>query len=245
MIWIIGGTSEARIILDRIRDLGASNNCIVSVATPEGRKFLDAHNITVGRMDLEEMILFIEKHNISLIADLSHPYAKVVSKNAREAAKSAGIPYHRYERDKTHKYENVIYLSDYEECYNYIQDIRGTVFFTTGSKNIADFEKVRGDNRFIYRILPALESIRICVESGIEMKDMVAALGPFSKEFNKAMLCEYKADYCVMKDSGSPGGTPEKIEACLELSIKPVVIGRAEEGGLGDLEEVLDMIRRH
>jgi|GEM_PF-4649996 len=37
MIWIIGGTSEAREIVDRIKDL---NNYIVTIATDGGKEFI-------------------------------------------------------------------------------------------------------------------------------------------------------------------------------------------------------------
>ena len=76
------------------------------------------------------------------------------------------------------------------------------------------------------------------------MRDIVAILGPFSKEFNKAMLATYNPDYCVMKDSGDAGGTREKIQACVELDIKPIIIGREdEEEGINDLGEIEEIIR--
>ena len=132
----------------------------------------------------------------------------------------------------------------YEECYKYLEKIIGTVFFTTGSKNIGDFEKVRGNNRYIYRVLPALESIEICRENNIHMRDIVAILGPFSKEFNNIMLSTYKADYCVMKDSGNVGGTIEKIEACKEIGIKSIIITREEEVGFTDIGEMLSYLNK-
>ena len=240
MIWIIGGTSETRIILDRIKDL---KHYIVTIATPEGKEFIDTENLAIGRMDDQEMIHFVQKHRVSLIVDLSHPYAKIVSENSKKIAEAMDIPYIRYERERTGKRENAIYLSSYEECYDYLTNIKGTVFFTTGCKNIGDFEQVRGDNRFIYRVLPALQSIEACTKHNIAIKDILAVLGPFSKEFNKAMLAEYHADYCVMKDSGRQGGTLEKILACQELSILPIIIGRDEDTGINDIDRIEEIIR--
>ncbi len=68
------------------------------------------------------------------------------------------------------------------------------------------------------------------------MKDIVAVLGPFSIEYNKAMFKEYNVDYVVMKDSGKEGGTLNKIKACEELDIKPIIIGRDEEEGYHNLD---------
>ena len=240
MIWIIGGTSESRELVDRIKDL---DNYIVTSATDSGKEFIDASKLIVGRMSYEEMDEFIDKNHISLIADLSHPYAKVVTNNAKKVAKDKSIKYIRYIRDTVSLKSKCIYLNSYEECYNYLARITGIMFFTTGSKNIGDFEKVRGNNRFIYRILPALESIEECRKYNIRLKDIVAALGPFSKEYNKIMFKEYNADYVVMKDSGAQGGTLEKIKACEELDIIPIVIGREDEQGINSIDLIEKKIR--
>lgn len=75
------------------------------------------------------------------------------------------------------------------------------------------------------------------------MSNIVAILGPFTKELNKAMLENYRPDYCVMKDSGQAGGTKEKIQACQDLSIKALIIGREEEEGISDLGIIEKIIR--
>ena len=241
MIWIIGGTSEAREIVDRIKDI---DNFIVTVATDEGKEFINTKNLIVGRMSYEEMKEFCFKNNISLIVDLTHPYAKIVSENAKKLAKDIKIDYIRYIRPKANMSKTGIFFKSYEESYEYLKGVEATVFFTTGSKNIGDFEKVKGNNRFIYRVLPATESLEICKKYNIGMKDIVAVLGPFSKEYNIAMLKEYKPKYCIMKDSGNKGGTLEKIQACEELNIIPLIIDREEEEGIGNLEDIEKRIRK-
>lgn len=240
MIWIIGGTSESRRLINRIKDL---NNYIVTVATESGEEFFQGTRFYMGRMDYDDMLDFVSKNHISIIVDLSHPYAKVVTENARKVAKEKNIKYIRYIRNKVIHNSKGIYLKSYEETYDYIAKIKGTVFFTTGSKNIGDFEKVRGENRFIYRILPALESIKICKKNDIKLKDIVAVLGPFSVEYNKIMFNEYDADYVVMKDSGKEGGTLDKIRACEELAITPIIIGRKTEDGFHSLDSIEKIIR--
>ncbi|MCG4585843.1 precorrin-6A/cobalt-precorrin-6A reductase, partial [Anaerosalibacter bizertensis] len=94
-------------------------------------------------------------------------------------------------------------------------------------------------------ILPALESIEECRKYNVHMKDIVAMLGPFSTKFNKSIFHEYDADYVVMKDSGKSGGTLERINACKELGITPIIIGRTEESGIENLEEIEKLIRKY
>lgn len=240
MIWIIGGTSEFREIMDRIKDLG---NYVATIATDGGKEFVNCEKLIVGRMDYYEMNEFVERNKISLIVDLSHPYAKIVSENAKRISKEKNIDYIRYVRNKIDLKSKALYFNSYEDCYEYIYNISGTIFFTTGSKNIGDFEKIRGNNRFIYRILPAIESIEECKKHGVQLKDIVAVLGPFSKEYNKIMFQEYKAQYVVTKDSGKLGGTVEKLEACEELDIVPIIIGREYEKGINDIDLIEKRIR--
>lgn len=241
MIWIIAGTSEARELISRISDIDLY---IATIATEEGAEFISSSNLLVGRMSYGEMKEFSKINKISLIVDMTHPYAKIVSNNAKKLASELEIKYIRYTRDKINTSLNSIYLKSYEESYEYLSKIKGRVFFTTGSKNIVDFEKIKGTNRFIYRVLPALESIKICNENSISIKDIVAVLGPFSKEYNKAMFSEYGADYVIMKDSGIKGGTLEKIEACEELGIITVIIGREKEEGINNIDEIESIIRK-
>lgn len=242
MIWIIGGTSEFREVMDRIGDV---DHFVGTIATDGGKEFVTSKNIVMGRMDYNEMGDFIDRYKISTIIDLSHPYAKIVSANAKNIAKDKSIEYIRYVRKKADLTSKAIYLDSYEDCYEYLSHISGTVFFTTGSKNIGDFEKVRGSNRFIYRVLPALESIEECKQYEVQLKDIVAVLGPFSKEYNKVMFQEYGIDYMVTKDSGKQGGMDEKLEACEELNIVPIIIGREDEDGVTDLSAIEEIIRSY
>ncbi|MDD2482016.1 MAG: precorrin-6A reductase [Lutispora sp.] len=242
MIWIIGGTIEAKEIVNRIGDL---DNYIITSATDSEREFIDSSKLMVGRMDYNSMISFIDKNNIKLIVDLSHPYAVEVTENAEMAAKSRNIKYIRYVRNKVELQTKTVYLNSYEECLEVLKQTRGVHFFTTGSKNIGDFERIRDNNRFIYRVLPALESIEECRKYNVKMKDIIAVLGPFSVEYNKAMFKEYSADYVIMKDSGKEGGTIEKIKACEELDIIAIIIGREDEKGIGDLATIENIIRAY
>lgn len=238
MIWIIGGTTETGVLLENIR---GKVNYIVTVVTYSGSEVLKEKNVLVARMNYDDMINFIKENKIDTVVDMSHPYAVEVTDNAKRACEAEGVRYIRFVRKKT-EIRNAVYVNSVEECCEFLSKVKGCVFFTTGIKTIKDFEMVRGENRFVYRVLPSLFSIQECVDNNIKMKDIVAVLGPFSKEFNMAMFKEYGANYVVTKDSGKEGGTAEKIDACLELGITPIIIGRAEEDGIKDMEILLEMI---
>ncbi|MDI6617070.1 MAG: precorrin-6A reductase [Clostridiales bacterium] len=236
MIWIIGGTCEAVELVERIDD---RYKYIITAATEVEREFIDNGNLVVCRMDEAGMEDFIKRNSIKVVVDVSHPYAFEVTKNAREAAHKCNIEYIRYVRKKTDDMEGCVYMKSIHDCLEFLKTVNGCVFFTTGSKNIKEFESVRGENRFVYRVLPSVESIKECMDSNVVMKDIIASLGPYSEDFNAAMFKEYGALYVVMKDSGIQGGTGEKIRACRRLDIKAVIIGRKDEEGISDIDDII------
>ncbi|HYE11782.1 MAG TPA: precorrin-6A reductase [Patescibacteria group bacterium] len=239
MIWIIGGTSETKSL---IRSLAAKKEYIVSVATYSGAEMLTDENIMIGRMNQQAMLQFIRVHDIDTVVDMSHPYALEVTKNAKAACNATNIKYVRYNR-KASGVNDCIYVDSIDACAELLKEIKGCVFFTTGIKNIKDFEKVKGKNCFVYRVLPSVFSIQECVDNKVKMEDIVAILGPVSEAMNYTMFKEFKADYVIMKDSGKEGGTLEKIQACKRLGIMPVVIGRqASEAGVESIEELLRVL---
>ena len=239
MIWVIGGTSEARQLINRLK---GKKEFVVTVATYSGSDMIHDLQPIVGRMDYKEMVQFIREKSIDTIVDMSHPYALEVTQNARAASCETGTVYIRFVR-KSSDMEDCIFVESIEKCVSYLKNVKGCVFFTTGIKNIRDFEKIRDSNRFIYRVLPSVFSIQECVDRGIRMEDIIAILGPVTEEMNYQMFRDYKVDYVVMKDSGKEGGTIEKINACKRLGITPIVILRqSEEKGIENIEEILKVL---
>ena len=236
MIWILGGTSESVELLRRIK---GKIEYIVTVATESGKECLPrTEPVRVGRLNPSQMRAFIKEQTIDVVVDLTHPYATEVTQNVRQVCEEFHLCYLRYLRESS-KIGDAVRMASIEECAMFLQQLSGTsVFFTTGSKHIGEFQKIRGANRFVYRILPAAGSLEECDKHQVKMKDIVAALGPFSKAMNIAMFREYQAEYVVMKDSGRAGGTPQKIAACEKLGITPVLLLREEDSGFTSLEKL-------
>ncbi|KRQ85911.1 Precorrin-6A reductase [Caloramator mitchellensis] len=238
MIWVISGTSDAKRLLKNIHD---KVKYIATVATDEGEKEFEAFNVVSGRLNYEDMIKFIIKNEIKLIIDMSHPFAKEVSDNARKASEKMNIKYIRYLRNDI-ELDGALLFDDFEECAEFLEDKQGNVFFTIGSKNIGVFEKIKRGRRFIYRVLPAEFSIAECRIYNVPMDDIIAMKGTFSIELNAALFKEFGVKYVVMKDSGVEGGSVEKIQACKMLNIAPLVIRRPKEEGFNNLNEIMELI---
>jgi len=145
LIWVIGGTSETRTLLMGLKN---KKEYVVTVATYSGAEVLQEHRPLVGRMDYAAMLQFIKDKAIDIVVDMSHPYAAEVTKNAKSACAASGKQYIRFEREGS-ELEGCITFTSVEQCVSYVEGLKGCVFFTTGIKNIRDFERVRGGNRFL------------------------------------------------------------------------------------------------
>lgn len=237
-IWIIGGTSEG-VRLAKSLD---PRTYIVSVVTEESLEFLPREaEVHIGAMDKEAMADFIAHHQICAVIDMSHPFAKIVSKEGKAAAEKCYIPYYRHLRPLGEGGD--LLFRDYASCAEFISKRTGTFYFTTGSKHSDLFQSVRGDSRHIYRIIPSEKSIHILREAGVEMKDMVAMLGPFDYDMNYALFKHAEANYLVTKNSGEGSGFYEKIRAAKDLKMTSLVISTEREEGY-DFDELSAITER-
>lgn len=239
MIWIIAGTVEASQLS---QELGNHSEVLYTVATPDSLQFLNSDNVYIGRKTEREMKDFAIEHQVKLIVDMSHPFAEIVTKNAKVIAKDLDIEYLRFNREENAFYSNGIYVKNYKEAYEKIKDLKGNFLFTTGSKHVEDFQKIKGKNRFIFRVLPTVQSMKDLKDAGVEMRDSIGMLGPFTMEMNLLLLKQYNIDYLVTKESGKSGGVDEKIEACKIQGVKPIIISRSKEDGIDSLKELRERI---
>ena len=109
-------------------------------------------------MNAEQMRVFVEQYDISAVADMTHPYAVEVSRNARQVCEACAIPYFRYIRERTDA-PNAVCVASVAACAEFLRTVSGCVFFTTGSTHVSDFQRARGERRFVYRVLPTRDSL--------------------------------------------------------------------------------------
>lgn len=241
MIWLVGGTSTSREISASLKEAGRAH--VVTVATEYGRKLYRDIEVVVGRFDRSEMGEFIEKRGIDMVIDSTHPYAVEVSKNSIEACRKAGIPHIRFER-RMCDYGGGRRFKTYEETVEYLDGREGNVLVTTGSNNLAQF-KGEELSRYYFRILPVVASIEKAKEEGISPKNILGLQGPFTTEFNRAILQNYDIRYLITKESGAEGGEFEKVEACTLEKVELLIIERPEvkyERVIYEIDDLLEEV---
>ena len=228
-IIIFAGTTEGRTLSEYLAAAGIAHT--ICVATEYGELALKEHPLVTvhrGRMDEEAMREYLKQKAFAAVVDATHPYATAVTANIRAAVKDLTIPYLRLKREILEEEETgVCYFESNEACAKVLEQTKGNILLTTGSKELsvyASSEKIK--NRLYVRVLPGLESLHICMEQGISGKQIIALQGPFSEEMNTAILHQYQIQCMVTKKSGRAGGYEEKIKAAKKAGIPVYVIGQ-------------------
>ena len=243
-ILIFAGTTEGRKLSETLSKSSIKHD--ICVATDYGREVLDENpymNVHTGRMDYDMMLEFIKEGDFSLVVDATHPYALEVTSNIIKAAKEAGLEYVRLKRDsKTEGGENIRYYESVSECANALKSTEGNILLTTGSKELPEF-CIEGVKERIYaRVIPQMESLRICEENDIKGKQIIAMQGPFNVTLNAALMKQYNIRNLVTKCSGTFGGYEDKIDAANMLGVNVFVISPKQTEDGESFNEVLKLI---
>lgn len=244
-ILIFGGTTEGR----ELALFSAENEIrsFVSVTTEYGAKLLlkskYIHVIT-GEKSSSEICDFISSNAVKAVFDATHPYAGKASENICNACLSADISYFRVIRTESKAIKNAVYFNSFDSLISYLNNSKGNIFITTGSKNLNDFTKLDNYSERCYvRILDIPEKVNECVSLGFDRSKIISGKGPFSEENNIMTINKINADYVVTKDSGNEGGFYEKASASEKCGAKLLVVKRPRERGIS-LSEAKETILR-
>lgn len=226
MIWIVGGTTEGRLISETLKQKNQA--FCLSVATDLGEKTYQGltPHFFKGRLDALGFEKKFLENEVDYVIDASHPHAIEVSKAVISACQTLNIAYTRFERmgnEPAAPKEGVLYFNSFDEAFEHLKGTEGNIFLT-GSKEIQKAVSVLPINRLAVRIAPSTEAIGLCEKAGIQAEKIIAMKGPFSLALNQMMLRHFQVSYFVFKESGSVGGYEEKVQGSLLEGVTPVVV---------------------
>ena len=232
---VFAGTTEGYEIC-RFLSRGGVSVC-ACVATEYGSRSLEKNEfleVKANRLDQTQMESLFFQACPELVLDATHPYAADVTANIRRACEKTGVDYQRILRAEGALMDSEIYVSSVEEAVSWLENTRGNILLTTGSKELIKFTKLGNYRERVYaRVLSLPSVLETCRELGFEGRHLIGMQGPFSVELNEAMLRQYDCRYLVTKNSGKAGGFEEKLLAARNTGAVTVVIGRpVEETGL-------------
>ena len=233
---IFGGTTEGRVLAQRLAEAGAQ--VTVSVATPMGAEELAGIPgliVLTGRRDAGAMQTLLQ--GCDLCIDATHPYAAEASANIRAACTAAGVPLRRAARPASAVTDAAFAADTTAEAAAYLAGTEGNILLTTGAKELSAFAAL-DKTRLFARVLPTHEGIAACEALGIPHRNIIAMQGPFGTALNCAVMEQYRIAWLVTKDGGRAGGFAEKLEAARRTGAKVVLIRRPADAG-EDPEQLL------
>ena len=221
-VLIFGGTSEGR----RLCEFCAEHQipAIYCVATEDGARAaagLSGIDVRIGRLNAADM----SGLDAELVIDATHPYATAVSQNIAASFKTV-VRVARQSEDVS----DCLSFADMRDIVSWLRTQKGNVFVTMGASAAVPLAEFR--ERIWLRILPSLESLRICLDAGYSPERLICMQGPFPVQMNRAMFEECGAGILLTKNSGAAGGFSEKLEAARELGMQIAVLAKPPESGV-------------
>lgn len=235
-ILLFAGTTEGRNLAEFLEKNQIPTE--VCVATQYGETLLEEGkylHVHAGRLDETEMEQQIQKQQITLVIDATHPYAVIVSQNIRRACSRTGTEYIRLARKETdaswkQEMEDVTEVASVVEAAAFLAKKEGRIFAATGSKELSAYQVIPDyQDRVVARVLSTPEAVSECAMLGFSGKNLICMQGPFTEDLNVAMLRQAQASWMVTKESGKAGGFLEKLRAAKKAGAKLVVIKRPGE----------------
>lgn len=187
---LFAGTTEGRLLAERLA--GGPVKVHVFVATEYGGEGLpQAENILVheGRMDQEEIREELSRLSCDLVLDATHPFARIVSENIKDACAACRIPCFRILRDYTKSRRaggagtgsSPVFVDSVEEAVEFLKGTQGHVLVTTGSKELSKYKALPDWEERIYaRVLSLPQVVSDCGDLGFYGNHLMAMQGPFS-----------------------------------------------------------------
>ena len=239
-VLVFGGTAEGRQLVEWLSSLDCCD--VVSCAATEygGELVSGLPRVTphVGPLDEDGKERLVQEHDFACIVDATHPYATHVTASVLALAEMHAIPHLRLLREGGYG-EDFTSVPDVESCAQLLAERPGRVLLTTGAKDLPAFVAAVPDfaQRLYARILPVGDSVERARNLGIPASHIIAMQGPFTREFNEALMRQLGIDIMVTKASGKTGGFEEKVDAARACGAELVVIDRpSEEGGFSFAE---------
>lgn len=221
IILILGGTAEAADIAARLHARGIAVTTSLAGRTREPKP-VHGKVRTGGFGGAEGLAAFIQENHISLLVDLTHPFAHRMSRNARKASQIAAIPLLHWQRPGWTRMEGDTWVEVPDIASAIIAiPAHARVLLALGSQHIAPFA-TRADVHFLVRMVDA-------PDAPLPLPDHELLLSrPGSVEEEFALLRDKQITRIVCRNSGGKASYA-KIAAARLLGLPVIVIGRVAD----------------
>ncbi|WP_246702590.1 cobalt-precorrin-6A reductase [Starkeya sp. ORNL1] len=242
-ILILGGTTEARLLAER---LAARDDINVTVSLAgRTRKPLDMPaTIRVGGFGgAGGLAEYLRAEAIDALVDATHPFAATMSFNAAEAARLAGVPLLALARAPWEHQPGDIWreAADVAEAVSLLGATSRRVLVALGRNEVSALEAAPQHAYWVRSVDPVEPPLRL------DEAHYIVARGPFPEGEERDLLKRHRIDAVLAKNSGGDA-TYGKIAAARTLGIEVILVKRPprpEVPTAGSVEAAMVWLNAH
>lgn len=219
---LLGGTTEARELAQRLAGVSSSVHVVTSLAGRLEHSPDPAGDVRRGGFGgADGITAWLRAHAPAVVVDATHPFAVRISENA--AAAASGAPVLRLQRPGWQAVEGDRWLRvpDLESAAAALPLLGRTALVTTGQQGLARFAG--------HRACHGVRLIARCAEPPADPQppnvEVLVARGPFDLSDELALLRREGVEVVVTKDSGGDA-TRAKLDAARRLGLPVVMVDR-------------------
>jgi precorrin-6x reductase len=246
-VLLLSGTSEGPPLARALLAAGFEVRATVTRAEARASLFGALAGIAEARgFTAEGLSDFLGRGEADMVLDATHPFAVRITRLAHAVCRQLGVPFVRYERPDWEPPPGTRQVDSFAEAAGLLPSLGARVLLTIGAKQLKHFAPLQGRLVLIARILPCVASLQQALAAGFTPDRLLCLRPPFSQEFNRAVLREYRAEVLVTKASGREGGVVEKVLAARDLGVEVVMIrrpGQADIPSVGTLDAAVRACR--
>ncbi|SEC82686.1 precorrin-6A/cobalt-precorrin-6A reductase [Streptomyces sp. 3213] len=220
-ILILGGTTEARELAAELAVRRPEVRVTTSLAGRVSRPGALAGDVRIGGFGgAEGLAEWLREQHVAAVVDATHPFAESITANAARAATATALPVVVLRRpgwrpvpgDRWHP------VASLPEAADALPALGRRILLTTGRLGLAAFAHLPQLHFVVRSVEPPEPPMPPDVE-------VLLARGPFTVDYEAALLREHRIDVVVTKDSGG-AATAAKLTAAREAGVPVVVVGR-------------------
>lgn len=222
-ILLLGGTADGRRMADALHQAGV--RVVYSLAGLVRVPKVDCELVVGGFTQFGGLAQYIKDHQITLILDVTHPYAQTMSGKAVAAARDSGIPCWRFHRPAWQPVEgdNWRYYEDDIQLLSALKEFH-TPLLSAGQVSESFLRMVLKNDNLMSVIWRTAVASKFPLPERVEW---IKAIGPFALEDERQLLLTRNVDVIVSKNSGGIA-TYAKLEAARALGITVLLHKRPE-----------------
>lgn len=242
-ILLLGGTADGRQFANQLHN--EAFNVVYSVAGLVRMPNVPCAVISGGFSQFGGICEYIGANDISLVLDMTHPYAQNITKQAYQASRELSIPYLRFQRPewKPVKGDQWIERTSLQALFELTSQYKN-IMIGVGQLDQEHFTQLR-------KIKHQVQLYRTAAKPKIlipETVNWLKAIGPFEFDAELLLLRKHNIEAVISKNSGGDS-TYAKIKAARELSIPVYMLKRPTlpEGiqVMSQLQDCMMAVRRY